>query len=704
MKFCLHSKQYEFDGIDIDWDSPLDRDKGGSPDNFDRFVQLAKEIRSAFDQSGKDYTLSIALPPTDWELLDYDVAGLSEHVDWFNLMTFDYHTPKNIPKTVGAHTDLKLIDSVVFELVQEIASTKFVLGMAAYGRTYTLADDRCEEIGCPFRSPGLGGCGNTPGFLPFNEIIDFIESNSYNELHQDVSSSSMVAVVDNDQMISFDDPSTWAIKEAYAEMMCLRGTMLWSIDMLKATSPLPSKRRTLSIPDQPLSDSSTQSESIGISGNDLLGCNLCGNQKILSGATVDYAGSMVSCSELEAMLSTVFVPQESAQCGDLHTTYSEHCCHVAPSKSCDICDATSNKVILNNKPLLYAGKDTTCGDISDSLKFSTEEKSFTCSLAKTSLTNVCCVESCQMCNNIGEINAEAKIEFDGEEISCAEYESSMKISGLFMGTEECDASSVKYSGACCSVKAEPKSETSASFPDVPCNICQKGEVQHQLKSETSVEYKGTSISCVDVNTILSKSETDGSEMCEATQSLLFDGCCYEKCALCGERDLKFDATVKYNNQILSCQEFGALFSMSNILESSDQCDAIQSAYSSTCCFKHPKSPCNLCEQGSQTYDVIPNAFVKKRFATDHCVNILNTLAEREEDGSQTCKSSKAAYFSSCCDLSSKTESQPLPGGDNSYVEWLTGYLGPQSSGIPPFAKLSFWSFILTLLLGYFLSC
>ncbi|EED92838.1 hypothetical protein THAPSDRAFT_262153, partial [Thalassiosira pseudonana CCMP1335] len=227
---------YDFDGVDIDWDSPLDPDKGGSPDNFERFVLLVKEIRTAFNDSGEDYELSLALPATTWELLDFDVVGLSEYVDWFNLMSFDYHTPKNIPKTVGAHSDLKLIDSVVFELVKEIASTKFVLGMAAYGRTYTLADDRCKEIGCPFRSPGLGGCGNTPGFLPYSEIAEFMESNSYDELHQDVSSSSMVAVVNDDQMISYDDESTWAIKEAYAEMMCLRGVMLWSVDMLKATS------------------------------------------------------------------------------------------------------------------------------------------------------------------------------------------------------------------------------------------------------------------------------------------------------------------------------------------------------------------------------------------------------------------------------------------------------------------------------------
>jgi len=628
---------YNFDGIDLDWEAPLDRDKGGSPDNYEHFVQVAEEIRLAIDESGKDYLLTIALPGTDWEQLDYDIVALSEHVDWFNLNTFDYHTPKNIPKTVGSHSDLKMIDAVVYKLLQETISTKFVLGMAAFGRTYTLADDRCKELNCPFRSPGLGGCGNTPGFLPFAEISEYIESNSYDELHHDISSSSMVAVVDSNQMISFDNEETWAIKEAYAEMMCLRGTMLWSIDMFKAPStPARSQTRERALLEREVRNS----------------CSLCGGLKLFSGASIEYDGDTASCANIADMLTMNFVPQESDQCTDITSMYQDSCCAKAPTTPCNICGSDH---VFEDRRVRYAGMDTTCGDISESFLQITDEHSFSCSLAKSLIPRTCCANSPVVDKIQGEVEA------------------------FIAATDD-----------------EPQ----------PCNICHQGSLHHALKAETMVEYKGASISCLDVNSILAKNENVGSEMCDATQSLLFKGCCYEKCSLCGgEESLNVDATVKHNGQVLSCDEMSSMFTLSVTEEGSEQCDAMQTAYASTCCYKPPERPCNLCKRGTTSYEVNTRAFVKTHSSSSSfCVDVLNELALREEEGSDTCMHSKTAYFSKCCDiLSLSTEltaepSLPSEPKQNKPHEWLTDrYVAPpQSSGHIP---SSVWALFFAALVG-----
>ncbi len=620
---------YNFDGIDLDWEAPLDRDKGGSPDNYERFVQVAKEIRLAINESGKDYLLTIALPGTDWEQLDYDIVALSRYVDWFNLNTFDYHTPKNIPKTVGSHSDLKMIDAVVYKLLKDTIPTKFVLGMAAFGRTYTLADNRCKELNCPFRSPGLGGCGNTPGFLPFSEISEYIDSNSYDELHHDFSSSSMVAVVDSNQMISFDNEETWAIKEAYAEMMCLRGTMLWSIDMFKAPStPARSRTRERALLERVEKNS----------------CSLCGGSKLFSGATVEYDGGTVSCATIDDMLTANFVPQESEQCTDITSTHRSSCCAEAPTTPCNICDSDH---VYEDRLVRYAGIDTTCRDISESFLQFTDEHSFSCSLAKSLIPRTCCDFS------------------PAVDIVRAEGEASI------IATDD-----------------EPQ----------PCNICLQGSLHHALKAETMVEYKGASISCLDVNSILAKNENIGSDMCDATQSLLFKGCCYEKCSLCsGEESLNVDATVKHNGQVLSCDEMNSMFTLSVTEKGSEQCDAMQTAYASTCCYKPPETPCNLCKRGTTSYEVNTGAFVKTHTSsTSFCVDVLNDLATREEEGSDTCMHSKTAYFSKCCDiLSLSTELKIEPSistepKQNKPHEWLTDYYvaRTQSSGFSP---SSFWA-------------
>jgi len=599
------------------------------------------------------------------------------YVDWFNLMSFDYHTPKNIPKTVGAHSDLKLIDSVVLELLKDTKSTKFVLGMAAYGRTYTLATSSCKELGCPFRSPGLGGCGKTPGFLPFNEIHEYIQNDSYDELYQDASSSSMVAVVDEDQMISFDDENTWAIKEAYAEMRCLRGTMLWSIDMLKPKPPLQTQRRIEGIGDRLLTTTEPPSNR----------CNFCGNSKVLSDVTVEYNGEIVSCHDIHNMLNSIFVPHLSDHCLSIHSKFSDACCLRDAPMTCDVCGHRTEKHLLESRQVSYAG-ETTCGSISNSLH-STREYSLACSVAKASLTGPCCADSCQMCSRGGEINADALIEHGGKQITCADYQSALKMSGSLEGSADCYLSVSQFSDTCCQANDEIYDVTSPGIVSLlPCNVCEKNNIHHELKSEAMVEYKGTSVSCLDLNSILAKSEARESDICIATQSMLFDGCCYEKCSLCGEKALKWDSTVKYDNQILSCDELNSMFILGSVGEGSDQCDAMKSAYSRTCCFKPPKNKCNLCNQGTTLLDVSVKSFVKTLSSSLYCVDLATGLAEREEEGSEVCQDSKLAYSARCCNsLSSKSS---LPNSDSSYFEWLNEVLPSSSS----FLKRSCWPYVM----------
>jgi chitinase len=577
---------YNFDGMDIDWDTPLDTDRGGGPENYERFVLLVEEIRAAFDRSPNDFLLTVALPPTGWELYDYDVAGLSKYVDWFNLMTFDYHTPKNIPKTIGAHTDLKMIRPVVSELVKDIESTKFVLGMAAYGRTYTLADDTCKELGCPFRSPGLGGCGNTQGFIPFNEINEYIQSESYDELHQDVSSSSMVIVVDKDQMISFDDESTWKLKEEYADEMCLRGTMLWSVDML------------------PKPTSSTQQ-------------------------TVDTNARLLSTAD---------------QSHDW--------------EPCDVCGLNGSN-IAESQQLVVSGKITTCGAVASSFHQDTRKNSLSCSIARASFANVCCKSLCSLCPDSEELNPEGYIEEDGTIMSCAEYQSTLTSSSDFKTTDECLSSVSHHSAACCVDGSKKKEEPLSSSTDTACNICNRDGIRHELKSEVMIEHKGIQLSCLDLNSILAKNEVDQSDLCLSTQSILFDSCCYEKCSLCGGRSLQWDKTVIYNSQILSCEEMESMFTLGSIWEDSHECYDMQSAYSESCCFSRPERKCELCQS-----DVNTHAFVKTAASSLHCVNLANSLAEREEDGSGVCEASREAFSSTCCERS------PVQTDGNSYYDWI----------------------------------
>ena len=57
---------------------------------------------------------------------------------------------------VGSHTDMRHIREVIPYIYSEgISSSSLVIGLGAYGRTFSLTDTSCTDIGCPFKGGKL---------------------------------------------------------------------------------------------------------------------------------------------------------------------------------------------------------------------------------------------------------------------------------------------------------------------------------------------------------------------------------------------------------------------------------------------------------------------------------------------------------------------------------------------------------------------
>lgn len=104
-----------------------------------------------------------------------------------------------------------------------------MLGLAFYGRSFTLKDPACNIPGCEFRSGGEpGACTGTSGVLSNSEIYSIFDSKGLTPV---LNKEAMVKYIvwDNDQWVSFDDADTYALKRAWANEQCLAGTMIWAI-------------------------------------------------------------------------------------------------------------------------------------------------------------------------------------------------------------------------------------------------------------------------------------------------------------------------------------------------------------------------------------------------------------------------------------------------------------------------------------------
>ncbi|KAG9078041.1 hypothetical protein FS749_010005 [Ceratobasidium sp. UAMH 11750] len=83
---CLQfMKTYGFDGVDIDWEYPVDDLRGGVAADKANLNSLVKEFRAAIDSSGAGYGLTITTPSSYYYLRHFDIAEIVKWVDWVTI-------------------------------------------------------------------------------------------------------------------------------------------------------------------------------------------------------------------------------------------------------------------------------------------------------------------------------------------------------------------------------------------------------------------------------------------------------------------------------------------------------------------------------------------------------------------------------------------------------------------------------------------
>ncbi|PYH48038.1 uncharacterized protein BP01DRAFT_313070, partial [Aspergillus saccharolyticus JOP 1030-1] len=225
---------YGFTGVDIDWEYPAATERNGRAEDYDNFPKFLASLKKAL--SDYKYGLSITLPTSYWYLQHFDLTSIEPSVDWFNVMSYDLHGTWDITDVwegpyLNAHTNLTQIKSALDLLWGvDIEPSKVNLGLAFYGRSYTVASSSCTEPGCEYLSAGTAGdCSDTAGVLFNSEIEDIIsEYNLTATLYKDAAVKTITW--DTDQWASFDDEDTWKLKAEYAKSVCLGGVMVWSVD------------------------------------------------------------------------------------------------------------------------------------------------------------------------------------------------------------------------------------------------------------------------------------------------------------------------------------------------------------------------------------------------------------------------------------------------------------------------------------------
>lgn len=238
-----------FDGIDFDWEYPGGGGEAGnsvSPDDGANYALLLADVRAKLDdlgsELGRTYEISVASPAGLDKIANFNLAGLAPSVDFFNVMTYDFHgtwedTTGHQAAFTGDPNGYDIETAVYAYLDAGVAPEQIVLGAPLYTRAWSgVADggDGGYDEAASGAAPGTFEAGN----YDYKDLLSQINAGVGWELYwDDTAQASYLYNADLDIFSSFETTTSIALKAEWADAMGLGGMMFWDLSNDATDSP-----------------------------------------------------------------------------------------------------------------------------------------------------------------------------------------------------------------------------------------------------------------------------------------------------------------------------------------------------------------------------------------------------------------------------------------------------------------------------------
>ncbi|KAH7196366.1 glycoside hydrolase superfamily [Fusarium flagelliforme] len=79
-----------FDGLDLDWEHPVPKDRNGRGEDFKNFVTFTGRLRKQLNDKGMSKKgVSLTLPSSYWYPQHFNIENLERSINWFNIISYD---------------------------------------------------------------------------------------------------------------------------------------------------------------------------------------------------------------------------------------------------------------------------------------------------------------------------------------------------------------------------------------------------------------------------------------------------------------------------------------------------------------------------------------------------------------------------------------------------------------------------------------
>ena len=230
-----------FDGIDFDWEYPGGGGEAGnsaSPDDGLNYALLLADVRARLNdlgtELGRTYEISVASPGSLGRIAAFNVAGLAPSVDFFNVMTYDFHgtwesTTGHQSAFTGDPGGLDIKTAVDAYLAAGVQPHQIVVGAPMYTRAWSgVADggDGGYDEWASGAAPGSFEAGN----YDYKDLLSQIIAGGGWELYwDDTAQASYAYNTEHDIFSSFETTTSIALKADWADALGLGGMMFWDL-------------------------------------------------------------------------------------------------------------------------------------------------------------------------------------------------------------------------------------------------------------------------------------------------------------------------------------------------------------------------------------------------------------------------------------------------------------------------------------------
>lgn len=227
-----------YDGVDIDWEVPT------NPAERDGMNNLIRALRERLPKGG---LLTMAVSATDWGGKWCEKSALLPHVDWLNVMTYDFHGPwtdhagHNSPLRYSPTENHPNCRAATIEASAEYwikgkgwPADRLLLGVPLYGRGF-----QARKMGDPAK-------GSYARSEPtYNDILA-LQRKGWTRTWDDAAEVPILHSPDGTEVISYEDAEASKRKGQYAREKRYGGIFFWEIsqDFDGRTNPVVRSART----------------------------------------------------------------------------------------------------------------------------------------------------------------------------------------------------------------------------------------------------------------------------------------------------------------------------------------------------------------------------------------------------------------------------------------------------------------------------